>query len=159
MGEYFHYVNHDKKHRFCIGNLGGADKFSGIGRNLGGRAFCLLLTRSSSKTRYEHTWVGSWIGDIIECVGDYSTLQDEYYRYKEVTANIVKILYQVDGAEDLIEVARKDNQLFIQITHLIITNTLPEILPDFEEAFGKQWGKRYKGICTTEFYLPIFNII
>ncbi|MDJ0743072.1 MAG: hypothetical protein QNJ32_06885 [Xenococcaceae cyanobacterium MO_167.B27] len=43
MGEYFAYVNHDKKLCFDVGLDCQNSKFSGIGRVLGARAFELII--------------------------------------------------------------------------------------------------------------------
>ncbi len=160
MGEYFHYVNHDKKMRFCIGDLGGPIKFSGIGRNLGARALGLLLTQINDRSNaFQGSWVGSWIGDRVECVGDHGPTYDLFVDYPEVTANIIVMLYQVDGAEPLIESANNGEEVFARIAHLIITQQFTDIQRDFEQAFGKQWQKKHKAICEKSAFIRLHNLV
>ncbi len=65
MGEYFYYLNQDRKLLFDIGLNVFNTKFSRIGWNgIANRAFCLLLTQSSHD-RYNHTLIGSWIGNHV----------------------------------------------------------------------------------------------
>ena len=112
MGEYFYYANHDRKLLFDIGINAFNIKFSGIGRvSIANRAFCLLLTQTSHD-RYSHTLIGSWIGDRVSISGDYSEWYNEFDRYRNITANMILMLYQVDGAESLIEAAKTNDYFF-----------------------------------------------
>ena len=114
MGEYFYYANHDRKLLFDIGLNAFNIKFSGIGWNgIATRAFCLLLTKPSHN-KYSHTLIGSWIGDRVSISGDYSEWYDEFDRYRNITTNMILMLYQIDGAEALVEAAK----------HFVYTNPI-----------------------------------
>lgn len=160
MGEYFEYVNHSKKLKFDIGLNAYNNKFSGIGITLGARAFCLLLTKSEHFNKvYRHTLIGSWIGDKVSCIGDETKWDNKYDRYLDITANIIVMLYQIDGSEKLIEASSQSNSFFAQIAYLIFTEQLTNIIPEFENTFGKEWSKKYKIILQEEPYHVIHNLV
>ena len=159
MGEYFYYVNHDRKLLFDTGINAFNIKFSGIGRNgIASRAFCLLLTQASHD-RYSHTLIGSWIGDRVTISGDYSEWYDEFDRYRNITANMILMLYKIDGAEYLIEVAKSYDELFLQLAYLIFTNQFAELAPEFDRAFGDNWSKRYKQLLQKYSHSFFYDIV
>lgn len=144
MGEYFYYANHDRKLLFDIGLNAFNIKFSGIGRNgIANRTFCLLLTQPSHG-RYSHTLIGSWISDRVNIIGDYSESYKEFDSYQNITANMILMLYQIDGAEPLVEAAKTNDYFFLQISYLIFTSQFTVILSEFNQAFGDSWSKNYK---------------
>ena len=144
MGEYFYYVNHDRKLLFDIGLNAFNEKFSGIGwGGIATRAFCLLLTQVT-QDRYSHNLIGSWIGDLVSISGDYSEWYEKFDSYQNITANMILMLYQIDGAEMLIEAAKTNDYLFLQIGYLIYSNQFSAISPEFENTFGNLWSKKYK---------------
>lgn len=160
MGEYFKYTNHSKKLKFNIGLNAYKDKFSGIGLTLGARAFCLLLTQSDHFNKvYSHTLIGSWIGDKVSCIGDETVWDYEYNSYQDITANIIVMLYQIDGAEELIEASTKCNSFFVQLAYLIFTRQFTDIVPEFESTFGKEWSKKYKNILQKKQYYVFHNLV
>ena len=159
MGEYFYYVNHDRKLCFDIGLNAFNIKFSGIGWNgIATRAFCLLLTKPSDD-RYSHTLIGSWIGDRVNIIGDYSEWYDEFDSYQNITANIFLMLYQIDGAEPLIETANINDYFFLQIGYLIFINQFTAILPEFNKFFGDSWSKRYKQLLEKHSYSRFYDLV
>ena len=160
MGEYFYYANHDRKLKFEIGLVANAIKFSGIGRGLGARAFCLLLTESKHRQKvYRKTLIGSWVGDFVSCIGDETKWHYEESSYQDITANIIVMLYQIDGEEKLIEVATRDEHFFVQIAYLIFTNQFTDLLPEFERCFGKEWTKKYKAIVEEHSYYAVRDLV
>ena len=159
MGEYFYYANHDRKILFDIGLNAFNLKFSGIGRNgIASRAFCLLLTQQSHDL-YSHTLIGSWIGDRVTISGDYSEWYNEFDSYQNVTANMILMLYQIDGAEYLIETAKSYDELFLQIGYLIFSNQFPAISSDFNQAFGDSWSKKYKQLLEKYPYSRFYDLV
>lgn len=159
MGEYFYYVNHDRKLLFDVGLNAFGVKFSTIGRNgIAYRAFCLLLTQTSHD-RYSHTLVGTWIGDRVTISGDYSQWYEEFDSYHNITANMILMLYQIDGAEYLIEAAKRSEELFIQIGYLIFSNQLPRISSDFDLAFSDSWSKKYKQLLEKYPYQGFYDLV
>lgn len=159
MGEYFYYANHDKRLKFDIGLEATNNKFSGIGYGLGARAFCLLLTQwDDSKLKYHDTLIGSWIGDRVSCIGDYTKWNYEYSSYQTITANIIVMLYQIDGTKELIELAKIVDGFFVQLAYLIFTEQFVYILPEFERQFGKEWSKRYKQILQNGHYGRVYDL-
>ena len=160
MGEYFAYANHDQKLKFSVGLGAENEKFSGIGHVLGTRAFCLLLTESQHyQNIYSHTPIGSWIGDRVSCIGDQNKWLQPESSYRDITANIIVMLYQIDGAERLIQAARSSDYFFVQIAYLIFTNQFIDILPEFERHFGKQWTQKYKAITENNYYGTVYDLV
>ena len=159
MGEYFYYVNHDRKLLFDVGLNAFGVKFSTIGRNgIAYRAFCLLLTQTSNDW-YSHTLIGSWIGNRVTISGDYSEWYNEFDSYKNITANVVLMLYQIDGSEYLIEAAKKNDYFFLQIGYLIFSNQFPRISSDFDRAFGDSWSKKYKQLLEEYPYNRYYDLV
>ena len=162
MGEYFEYANHDKKLKFGIG-LGGENiKFSGIGYTLGTRAFCLLITESNHFQKvYNHTPIGSWNGDRVSCIGDYTKWHEDgsISSYRDITANMIVMLYQIDGAERLIELASNHDYFFVQLAYLIFTNQFTDLVSEFERNFGKEWTKKYKTILASRHIGRVYDLI
>ena len=161
MGEYFYYANHDKRLLFDIGLNAFNVKFSGIGWNsVSTRGFCLLLTKSDYRNRiYSHTLIGSWIEDYVSIIGDESKWDYEYDSYRNITANIIMMLYQIDGAEDLIETAKSYDELFLQLAYLIFTNQFTELSPEFDRAFGDSWSKKYKQLLEKYPYSRFYDLV
>ena len=169
MGEYFAYANHDKRLKFDIGLGAENEKFSGIGRVLGTRAFCLLLTESHDYQKlYSHTLIGSWLGERVSCIGDHTKWPHEYSSYRDITANAIVMLYQIDGAERLIEIASKNDYLFVQLAYLIFSNQLTRFLSEFdhksfvsefENKLGKEWTKKYKAILEIRYYHRVYDLV
>ncbi len=160
MGKYFCYANHDKKLKFSISLSKSGVKFSGISYcPLSTRAFCLLLTHSDHFNHiYRHTLIGSWIGDRVS-IGDETRWDDDYDRYLDINANIIVMLYQIDGEEQLIESASEYNGLFVQIAHLIFTRQFINALSVFDSHFGKDWTKKYKQILQDYSYYPVYDLV
>jgi hypothetical protein len=160
MGEYFHYVNHDKEMRFYIDAFGGSVRFDGVGFGLGARAFCLLLTKSNDRgKKYKRTWMGTWSGDRVSCMGDHGKLGDIYTHYKDVTANVLIMLYEVDGPEILMKNAKRDDELFLQIVYLYYAQKLPGIQEYIEMSFGEDWEKRYETLLEKNQFTCLHNTI
>jgi hypothetical protein len=156
MGEYFYYVNHDKQMRFSIGVFGSNYKFGGIGSGLEAKAFCLLLTKSHKTKIFNLPFAGSWIGDRVACVGDEHKSWQQCRQYKNVTANIIVMLCQIeDIAEELIQRSRADDYLFVQIAHLILSQELPNLADRFTAIFGEQWVQRYEEVYRRHPYFEI----
>ena len=160
MGEYFHYVNHDKEMRFYIDAFGGSVRFDGVGVGLGARAFCLLLTKSNDRgKKYKRTWMGTWSGDRVSCMGDHGKLGDIYSHYQDVTANVLVMLCEVDGPEILMENAKIYNDLFLQIVYLYYSQKLPNIEEHLKRTFGQDWEKRYETLLKQMPYTRLHNMI
>jgi|GEM_PF-2174989 len=160
MGEYFHYVNHDKQLQYGVGNIGGEDKFNGIGRGLGARCFGLLLSQPNDRAgRLVDTMVGSWIGDRVECIGDHGKQHDEFVGYQNITANVMLMLLRVDGPKELLEVAQKDDNVFAQLVYLMTKNALLEFRTPIEQNLGADWGKRYKYLRKEQPWIEVYDLI
>ncbi|MEM7591957.1 MAG: hypothetical protein AAF383_10655 [Cyanobacteria bacterium P01_A01_bin.83] len=159
MGEYFYYINHDKRQLFDIGLNAYNIKFSGIGWNgIATRAFCLIMTQSSHD-RYSHTLIGSWIGDRVTISGDYSKWDQEFDAYQNITANMIQMLYQIDGGEILIEAANTNDYLFLQIGYLIFSNQFTAIASEFNQSFGDNWSRKYKQLLEKYPYSRFYDLI
>ena len=159
MGECFYYVNHDRKLFFDVGLTVFNANFSGIGwSSIATRAFCLLITQCSHD-KYSHTLVGSWVGDKVHIIGDYSRWEHDFELYQNITANVILMLYQIDGAEQLIETAKTNDYFFIKIGYLIFTNQFTEILPDLNRHFGDNWSKKYKQLLEQYPYTTFYDLV
>ncbi len=146
MGEYFSYVNHSKQLYFGTDLIAHNPKFSGIGHTIGTRAFELLLVlpEGHNPRCTQHPLIGSWIGDKVAIIGDQGKAGDFCQKYQDITANMIVLLYKVNGAEYLLEIAKKNKYFFAALGYMISTNQLPEIASDFEHEFGEYWMKRHK---------------
>ncbi|WP_319420498.1 hypothetical protein [Pleurocapsa sp. FMAR1] len=74
------------------------------------------------------------------------------------------MLYQIDGAEILIEIASQDDYFFVQLAYLIFTKQLTnfmseEFMSEFEQNFGEEWTKKYKTIIETRYYGKVYDLI
>ena len=97
MGQYFVFVNLDKKEVINAWDLGSGAKFWEISNNLKG-LWCFLLRKSNEGgggdidfTSYKH--IGRWAGDRVVLIGDYdkSKLYDKASdTYKDITEEIKK---------------------------------------------------------------------
>ena len=107
MGEYFYYANHDKQLKFSISLSQYGDKFRSISYcPLSTRAFCLLLTRSDHFNYvYRDTLIGSWIGNHVSCIGDQTRWDENDNSYWNISANVIVMLYQIDGEVQLLEIS------------------------------------------------------
>ncbi len=161
MGEYFYYANHDKKLKFSVSLSQCSDKFRGISYcHLSTRDFCMMLTKSDHFNYVNrHTLIGSWIGNRVSCIGDQTRWNYDDASYLNISANVIVMLYQIDGEEQLIKTASEDDVLFVQLAHLIFTRQLVDILPAFRSRFGAEWTKRYKQILQEHFYYHVFDIV
>ena len=56
------------------------------------------------------------------------------------------MLYQIDGAERLMQAATEYDNFFVQIAYLIFTNQFTDLSSEFEQKFGQEWPKKYKAI-------------
>lgn len=156
MGEYFRYVNLDRREYFDIDALGGATKASGIGRNLGARAFALLLTRRGGGGAGGQVAVGSWAGDRVAVIGDYIepnalgvatgsernlwSVVDEEYR--DISSSVAVMLLDSDGPDELVEAARHRTDLFVLLAELALVHRQAACLKLMAEHFP-EWQKRY----------------
>ena len=153
MGEYYHYVNFSKKLSASISAIDGGDKKYDIGRSLTARAFALLLSRISYGYADRFHWmVGSWEKDHVAVVGDYDAdyeMIDE--KFTSFDANLFMLLIDVDGFEEIAEIVKEDDNLFLQVCYLIETNQAPELLPEMKEHFGEDFWNRRKQIRSFSF--------
>ena len=146
MGEYFSYVNHTKELHFGTGLIAHNPKFSGIGHTIGARAFELLLVlpEGHNPRCTQYPLIGSWIGDEVAIIGDKGKAGDFCKSYQDVTANMIVMLYKIDGARYLMEIAKKNKSFFAALGYMVVTNQLPELASDFECEFGEYWMRRHK---------------
>ncbi len=124
---------------------------------MGTRAFCLLLTESKHFQQvHSRTLIGSWVGNRVSCIGDYTstklTKNGNVSNYRDITANAIVMLYQIDGAERLIDLASENDSFFVQLGYLICTNQFREIRAEFEDSFGREWTKKYKAVVANNFH-------
>ncbi len=159
MGEYFMHVNLDRHEYFMIDALGGATKSSGIGRNLGARALGLLLMRRGGDLN-AHSLIGAWSGTRVLIVGDYAestvgidtptpsdpspklyTLAQEHYT--NLASSLALMLLQHDGPDELMAVAKHDEQVFVLLGELATVYRSKDADAALRACFGPEWTKDY----------------
>jgi hypothetical protein len=149
MGVYYLYVNLTKRQRFSIGAVGGGIKRDCIGRTLAARAFELMLSGNLDQNLSPVKDECSWAGDSVMLVGD--EFLPDYYRFKDeftdVGANAIMVLLKVDGFDEIAEVAEKDETLFMQLAHMVLTRQAPRLAPYMEQRFGRDFLRRYQELC------------
>ncbi len=158
MSEYFHYINHTKEQRFCIGDLGGAIGFNAIGHNLGARGFCLLLTESNDKAKkYENTLLGYWVGDLVQCIGDHGNLQEKYLDYQEIAGDVIVLLLDIDGSNSIVEISKNNEDFFLRLCHIAIAKNNKSLINALDKGYERKWRKRYSEISSDKKYVKIYN--
>ncbi len=150
MGVCYHYINYSKREYFAISALGGADKFSGIGRTLAARAFELMITKHNPETRTgRYAICGRWHGDQLGIDGDdfnpeWDMILDEF---RNIGPDLIMMLYEVDGFEPIADAATKDTFFFMQLCHLVLTNQTPRLADEMQLFFGARYPKKFAELC------------
>jgi hypothetical protein len=148
MGTTYSYANLTQREWFSADALGGSSKSSGLGFNLGARAFDLLLVRGGGHSPSDPVRMGRWAGDSIAIVGDDD---GEWLRYLEefadLGADVILLVHAHDGFERLGEAAERDDGLFMQLCHLVVTRQALQLEPDMKSRFGANFRQRYKDLC------------
>jgi hypothetical protein len=161
MGTYFHYVNFTKRQHFIIGALGGGIKFTSIGRNLSARAFELMLTKPGVTLQKLPPIVGAWVGDEVAIIGDDWDSEGEMIRkdFVDIGANVVLMLMESDGFEDLKTAATAHDNFFMQLAYLATTRQSSAIEKEMEIHFGADFRRRYKQMCEEGGSFEPLNIV
>jgi hypothetical protein len=146
VGTTYHYANLTKREWFSADVLGGSSKWTGLGFNLGSRAFdLLLLDRHPQDNDPRVVSIGRWAGDSVAIVGDAT---DRWLQYRaefdNLAADVVMLIYRCDGFDSIAEVAQHDTSVFIQLCHLAVTRQSPELEPHLGEKFGSSFRRKYK---------------
>jgi hypothetical protein len=134
MGAEYYYVNHDKLQYFSCGVADENSKFSGLGMGLGARALAILLSDR-----------GTWEGDRISVVNDYSPMFLEIYQgYFDIQVEALLMLIDVDGLEWI------DSELESSPSHFALACEIATYLKRrdvthmLERKFGGgKWQERY----------------
>ncbi len=137
MGEYYEYVNIDRRERFSVGLYADGIKRFALGRTLGSRAFHLLLLGTTEDTRGAER-VGSWMGDRVGVIGDHvnqpeafeieSAFDDSserplselvHERCRDLASAALVMLIRHDGAGQYAERARESDHLFVALAEIV----------------------------------------
>ena len=155
MGEYYMYLNLDRKEYLDIDFLGGETKAFGLGRNLGARALGLLLMHGVGHD--EHPLIGSWAGTRVVALGDYAkpnlfgiqTVSAEEPKwnlydlatesYKNIGSAAAVMLLEHDGPDELVGVAKQEDDVFVILGELATVH-----LKLAEAALNRYWGEGWK---------------
>jgi len=147
MGIYYHYVNHSKKEWFATDSLGGSPRLRSLGYTPASRAFHLLLASPH----------GRWLGDSIAILGDdsegdWDLIQEEY---TDIQADVILMLIQKDGTDEICSNLQEKNNLFMQLCYLVITGQAKHFTRDIEPCLGAEYLKRYGRLCKeTPYFSP-----
>lgn len=151
MGVYYHYANFTKRERFSIGALGGEVKRSNLGYSLASRAFHLMLAGQPGGVvgPVSRGTIGRWAGDSIAILGDditpdWGKIRDEFVN---IEANAIILVYQVDGFEKLGDAAEREDSLFMELCHLVVTRQATELEWHMKQRFGTPYLQKYKELC------------
>ena len=139
MGIYYYYVNHTKQELFPVDCFGGPIKRNGIGRGLGARAFALMLNEDN----------GRWVTDDVAVVGD--DHRDDWLEirenYTDITANAILLVVAEGGIDEVLDEAKSDDHVFMQLCHMITTGQTPELRDRFVDRFGTNFSSKYQSLC------------
>ncbi|NMC19092.1 MAG: hypothetical protein GYA33_01620 [Thermogutta sp.] len=151
MGVYFHYANLTKRERFAVNSLGGGIKFSALGRTLAARAFHLLMVSMGEfgRTTSAPMGPGHWAADSIAIVGDDLVPDWEGFKndFTDIEADVIVLVFNADGFEEIGAAAAKDDALFMQLCYLVSTRQAMRLEPHMRERFGTNFLQRYKDLC------------
>ena len=156
MGAYFHYVNHTKKEFFAIDTLGGGSKFSDIGYSLTARAFSLLVIKPIPDfTWFNHRICGRWYGNNVALEPDDSNPDwEKIMAYADISADVAVMLYEIDGFQPLADVAKHDDNLFLQLVYLVVTQQAPDLERELVLHFGVSYQTRYNELSAKSWQQP-----
>lgn len=159
MGEYFMYVNLDRHEYFMVDVLGGATKAQGVGRNLGARALGLLLMKRGGSFAHETSVIGSWASNRIAVAGDYTDAKAfdsettgrsdinlyslATQQFKNIGSTVALMLLAHDGEEELIDVARSRDDVFVLLGELAFVHRSNIAANALTRHFGPDWIKSY----------------
>lgn len=149
LGTYYHYVNFDRRERFITGVLGDGIKFYAIGHTRTARAFGLLLTRPYGERGRGATDLGRWAGHAVAIVGDDPDPEwdDIVETFTDIEANVLRVVYEVDGFGPLAEAAEANDGVFMALCHLALTGQMPALREELARHFGVGFRKRYEALA------------
>ncbi len=158
MGQYFKVVNHAKKQYLEPFKMRSSAKFpSLLGAHEMTRAISWLVCTSTNPTWFTlknknnrtKRITGSWCGDPIEIIGDYSE-EELYYlvreQYVDISHEVVATLFDCDSSylDEAIEELRKHPFLLEKIGLLMMIAEPPEQLEiKLESVYPKGWQKEF----------------
>jgi len=146
MGTTYHYASLTKGEWFSTSAFGGSGKLNGLGLTLTGRTFDLLMVAGHPRSKESGPIdLGRWAGGSIEIIGDSDERWLECYeRFTDLYVDLIPFIHRYDGFEGLGEHAAKDEGLYVQICHLIITRQALSLESDMKKKFGASYLQRYK---------------
>lgn len=154
MGAYFHYVNETARERFSIGALGDGVKRSSIGFTLAARAFELMLIPPEVDPS-DRGLLGAWYGDRVAVASDQAESWDAFDKFEDIGANVLVMLFETDGFDDIADAARRNNDLFVQLGHLAETRQHEGIASAFRDEFGPESHALYAERAACSYSQPL----
>lgn len=152
MGVSYYIVNTTKRQYFVPWRLLSGDRFSGLLTGISGHALALLIRDGR----------GDWCGDALYAVGDCyqkSAVHDNctqsypanteaseilHAEYVDITVALIGELCERDDlAEDFLNAAQTDDDLFITLAIMVKHFDFPRLRGLFMEKFRKDWRRRY----------------
>lgn len=156
MSATYHYANLTKREWFHAASFGGNAKRSGLGRPLASRAFELLLIDGCPRSEtHDPVRPGRWAGDSILIVSDYNDKWIEYHdTFVALDADVFLLLHGHDGFDDIAAAAETYPEVFLQLSHLVVTHQAPALEWHVKQRYGTDLYQRYQVALGTAFLLP-----
>jgi len=156
MSATYHYASLTKREWFDAAALGGNPKRSGLGRNLASRALDLLLVDGCRRPEiHDPVRPGRWAGDSILIVSD---MNDSWREYRDtfvaLDADVFLLLHASDGFDDIAVAAERYAQVFLQLSHLVVTHQAPALECHVKQRYGADLYQRYEQALGTALEPP-----
>ncbi|MFB6350625.1 MAG: hypothetical protein ABEN55_23450 [Bradymonadaceae bacterium] len=172
MGEYYEYVNFERRERFSVGLFGDGITRSVLGHTLGARGLS-LLTLVTTESHRDAERVGSWAGDPIATVGDQINIAEPpglesplsveepdgtssnavYRQCRDLTSAVLVMLLRHDGPRTYADKARENDFFFGALAELVLTHDQPDVRFLLDE-YVDDWRKR-AGQLRKERYIDV----
>jgi len=85
--------------------------------------------------------LGRWCGDSIAIVEQEYPLDWEQFKseYVDIAANAILTVYHEDGFDQIGKQAEQDQNLFLELCHLVVSSQAIELEPHMMKWFGKRY--------------------
>lgn len=142
MHECLQFINHDERLRFQLHFSTRRSNYTPcIFCDLGSRGFCLLLTQGRSSARHSKYPLGVWIDDFVECITCSGWPDGGFVDYRDISADLLLLLFDTDGPDMLVDAAGEDPGFFVQLAHLVNSRSCPGLAHGLKGRFGSAWRK------------------
>ena len=130
MSDVYLYLNLDRREYLMVNALGGGNKVSSIGRNLGARALGLLL-------------LDRWAGDRVQVAGESDALFEQAEaEFADIASVAADLVLARDGADELLSTADTDKRLYALLGQMVMADNNAMLRHAMMDRFGPNWLKR-----------------